>query len=197
ELFAQLGQLEGDLLGRVNEAVDAWRKVLVLDPTDFRSLNALEQLFIREARWEECIEVLESRAAALEEPSAQIDTLLQAAAIWEEKVDDKDRAAATYERVRAVDPTNRMASERLEEIYRAQYKWEQLNEVLLERVEHTEEVDERIRILQGVARVYEEELGDQESAFVVLQAAFREDYAQEDTARELERLATAAGKWED
>src|SRR5262249_50913569 len=104
ELFAQLGQLEGDLLGRVNEAVDAWRKVLVLDPTDFRALNALEQLFIREARWEECIEVLQSRAAALEEPTARIDTLLQAAAIWEEKVDDKDRAAEIYERVRGLDP---------------------------------------------------------------------------------------------
>ena len=197
ELFAQLGQLEGDLLGRVNEAVDAWRKVLVLDPTDFRSLNALEQLFIREARWEECIEVLESRAAALEDPTSRIDTLLQAAAIWDEKVDDKEQAAGLYERVRGSDPGNRMASERLEDIYRAQYKWEQLNEVMLERVEHTENPSERIRILQTVARVYEEELGDQESSFVVLQAAFREDYAQEDTARELERLATAAGKWED
>jgi tetratricopeptide (TPR) repeat protein len=197
ELFAQLGQLEGDLLGRVNEAVEAWRKVLVIDPMDFRALNALEQLFIREARWEECIEVLESRAAAVEDPAARIETLLQAAAIWEEKVDDKNRASEIYERVRGSEASNRMASERLEEIYRAQYKWEQLNEILLERVEHTQDVQERIRTLQNVARVYEEELGDQESAFVVLQAAFREDYAQEDTARELERLATAAGKWED
>ena len=196
ELFAQLGQLEGDLLGRVNEAVDAWRKVLVLDPTDFRALNALEQLFIREARWEECIDVLESRAAAQDEPSARIDTLLQAAAIWEEKVDDKERAAELYERVRAIDSSNRLASERLEEIYRAQYRWEQLNEILLERVEYTDQQSERIRLLQTVARIYEEELGAQESAFDVLEVAFRYDYSDEDTARELERLATAAGKWE-
>ncbi|HKE19803.1 MAG TPA: tetratricopeptide repeat protein, partial [Kofleriaceae bacterium] len=196
ELFAQLGQLEGDLLGRVNEAVDAWRKVLVLDATDFRALNALEQLFIREARWEECIEVLESRAAAQDEPSARIDTLLQAAAIWEEKVDDKERAAEVYERVRAIDPANRLASERLEDIYRSQYRWEQLNEILLERVEHTDQQSERIRLLQTVARIYEEELGAQEAAFDVLEVAFRYDYSDEDTARELERLATAAGKWE-
>jgi len=197
ELFAQLGQLEGDLLGRVNEAVDAWRKVLLLDPTDERALGALEQLFIREARWEECIEILESRAAAQEDPPARIETLLQAAAIWEEKVDDKERAAGLYERVRALDAGNRMTSDRLEEIYRAQYRWEQLNEVLLERVEYTELQDDRVRLLQTVARIYEEELGDQESAFVVLQAAFRYDYADEDTGRELERLATAASKWED
>src|SRR5262249_8746015 len=159
-LFAQLGQLEGDMLGRVNEAVDAWRKVLILDPTDVRALAALEQLFTREARWEDCIEVLEARAAAQDEPPLRIDTLLQAAAIWDEKVDDKARAAEVYERARALDPGNRMASERLEEIYRGQYRWAELNEVLLERVEHTEQQAERIRILQGVARIYEEELGD-------------------------------------
>ncbi len=168
----------------------------MLDPTDFRALNALEQLFIREARWEECIDVLESRAAAQDEPSARIDTLLQAAAIWEEKVDDKERAAELYERVRAIDSSNRLASERLEEIYRAQYRWEQLNEILLERVEYTDQQSERIRLLQTVARIYEEELGAQESAFDVLEVAFRYDYSDEDTARELERLATAAGKWE-
>ena len=40
-------------------------------------------------------------------------------------------------------------------------------------------------------------MGDEESAFVVLQAAFKEDYANESTAKELERLATLAHKWED
>ena len=28
ELYAQLGQLEGEVLGRINEAVEAWRRVL-------------------------------------------------------------------------------------------------------------------------------------------------------------------------
>ena len=46
ELYAQLGQLEGDVLGRVDEAVDAWRRVLAIDPSDFRALAALEKLFI-------------------------------------------------------------------------------------------------------------------------------------------------------
>jgi tetratricopeptide (TPR) repeat protein len=58
ELLAQLSQLEGEVLGRTNEAVDAWRKVLALEPGDLRALAALEQLFVREGRWEECIDVL-------------------------------------------------------------------------------------------------------------------------------------------
>lgn len=197
ELFAQLGQLEGEILGRVDDAVGAWRSVLALDATDFRALNALEQLFTREGRWEETIEVLEKRALVVEDEASRIDTMLQAAAIWEEKVENLERASEVYERVRAADASNVIASERLEAIYRAQYKWEPLAEILLERVEQREDAQDRIDILGAVAKIYEEELGDQESAFVILQAAFREDYAHEQTAKELERLATAAGKWQE
>jgi golgin subfamily B member 1 len=197
EYWAQLGELEGDVLGRVNEAVAAWRRVLGLNSGDFRALGALEQLFSREGRWEECIDILERRAAVQTEPQAAIDTLLQAGAIWEEKVENLDQAASLYERVRAADPANAIASAQLEVIYRKQYNWERLNEVLLERVEYTEERSARIDILQAVAKIYEQEMGDQESAFVVLQAGFREDYGHESVASELERLATAAGKWEE
>ena len=196
-LHAQLGELEGDLLGRIDESVAAWRQVTAIDPTDFRALNALEQLFTREARWEECIEVLQRKALVMEDETAQLDTLLQAGSIWEEKVEDLGQAAATYERVRATSPGNAVASERLEAIYRQQYQWEQLNEVLLARVEYTDDPHGQIEILQSVARVYEEELSDQESAFIVLQAAFKEDYAHESTSNELERLATATGKWQE
>src|SRR4029079_15089431 len=47
ELYAQLGALEGDVLGRVDDAVEAWRRVFAIDPSDFRALAALESLFTR------------------------------------------------------------------------------------------------------------------------------------------------------
>ncbi|MGE5182184.1 MAG: tetratricopeptide repeat protein, partial [Acidobacteriota bacterium] len=40
ELYAQLGELEGDVLGRIDDAVDAWRKVTALDASDLRALAA-------------------------------------------------------------------------------------------------------------------------------------------------------------
>src|SRR6185369_9392613 len=101
ELYAQLGQLEGEVLGRVDDAVDAWRRVIAIDPSDFRALAALETLFTREGRWEEAIDVLEKRALVLDDEVLRRETLLQAAATWEEKVEDLTRAAQAYERVRA------------------------------------------------------------------------------------------------
>src|SRR5262249_55316602 len=55
ELYAQLGELQGEILMRPQEAIDAWQSVLQIDGRDFRALGALERLFTQEARWEECI----------------------------------------------------------------------------------------------------------------------------------------------
>src|SRR6185369_13838021 len=197
ELYAQLGALEGDVLGRVDDAVEAWRRVIAIDPSDFRALAALEGLFTREGRWEEAIDVLEKRALVLDDEDQRRDTLLQAAATWEEKVEDLTRASAVYERVRASDPANVTASDRLDAIYSQQYKWAELVEILLERSELRPNVDEQLAILNRVARIYESEIGDQESAFYVLQAAFKRDYAHDETAHELERLATATNRWQE
>ncbi|KAB2911170.1 MAG: tetratricopeptide repeat protein, partial [Kofleriaceae bacterium] len=197
ELYAELGRLEGDVLGRVDEAVDAWRSVLAIDASDFRAMEALESLFTREARWEEAIEVLEKRALVLDDVPRRIENLLQAASTWEEKVEDFTRAAEVYERVRGMDVTNVTASERLEAIYRQQYKWEQLAEILLERAGLRDDVTEQINLLIQVAKIYEQELGDQDNAYVILEEAFKRDFSHEAVAKELERLATATNRWQE
>ena len=55
----------------------------------------------------------------------------------------------------------------------------------------------RIALLVQVAEIYEQQLGDRENAFVALQAAFREDYSNDHVAKELERLATTTGRWNE
>jgi tetratricopeptide (TPR) repeat protein len=197
EWYAQLGQLQGEVLMRPQEAIDAWRKVLELDARDFRALGALESLFTQEARWEECVEVLERKAQVLEQPTEQIDVLLQAAAIWRDKIGDSRAAAGVYERVLAVDAQNLPASVELEGIYRESGQWEKLYELLLARVEFITDKPQKVETLQAVAKIFEQNLGQPEQAFVVLQAAFREDYSNDAVAKELERLASACSKWSE
>jgi tetratricopeptide (TPR) repeat protein len=70
-------------------------------------------------------------------------------------------------------------------------------ELLLERSESTTSVDEQIQLLHEAAAIYERELGDLDSAFFVVQAAFNANSKHEHTARELERLATATDRWQE
>ncbi len=197
DLYSQLGEIEGGTLMRTDAAIRAWRMVLELDSRDFRALAALETLFTQEARWEECVEVLERRSAALTTPDEQVDVLMQVASIWSEKIGDGGAAAEVYERVLAIDPGNATASAEVEQLYRQRKSWMRLIELLLARTEFVAEPKERISLLCQVAETYETQLDDRESAFVTLQAAFREDYSNDTVAKELERLATVAGKWNE
>src|SRR5476651_538074 len=40
DLYAQLGELEGDVRGRVADAIEAWRAVIRIDASDLRALAA-------------------------------------------------------------------------------------------------------------------------------------------------------------
>ena len=171
--------------------------MLQIDAADARALTALETLFTQEGRWEECVEVLERRVAALASVGDKVDVLMQVASIWSEKIGDGGSAAEAYERVLKMDPSHGAASAALEEVYRQRKVWPELVELLLARVEYTGETEEKIKLFCEIARIYEEHIGDRDSAFVMLQAAFREDYSSNTVARELERLANVTNKWPD
>jgi tetratricopeptide (TPR) repeat protein len=196
-LYTQLGEVEGEILLRPQEAINAWRKVLEIQADDFRALGALEQLLTQEARWEECIDVLERKAAVLSGTEEKIDVLMQAASIWQEKVGNNESAAEVYEQIRQLEPGNRVASVALDEIYREGWHWEKLIDLLIARTDHTEGVNETVELLQDVATIYEEKMNMAEQAFVVLQAAFKQDYTNDITAKNLERLARSNNKWNE
>ena len=76
------------------DAIDAWRKLLEVDPRDFEAMAALENLLRAEERWAEVIDVKMRRAEAYEEPQEKIREYLEVAAIWENQVGDKDKGDA-------------------------------------------------------------------------------------------------------
>ena len=94
-------------------------------------------------------------------------------------------------------PGNQTASIELERLYRQRKSWVKLVDLLLARTEFAPDAPARIALLVQMAETYEQQLNDRDSAFVTLQAAFREDYSNDHVAKELERLATAADKWNE
>ena len=196
-LYTQLGELEGDTMLRPQESIDAWRKVLQFSDGDMRALGALEGLLTQEARWEECIQVLELKAKVLSTPAEQIDVLLQVASIWQEKVERNTAAAEVYEQILEQEQAHEVAYSQLVELYREDGHWDKLIELYFGRTELVEDTADRVRIFQEMATVYEERLDSPGEAFVVLQAAFGEDYTNDETAKNFERLAQSTGKWNE
>ena len=195
DYYAQVGRIQAEYLMDTNAAIEAWRHVVELEPNSLEALAALERLYSGEARWQEVVQVLERKGKVVQTDPEKIDVLMQVASIWENQIGNKTEAAGVYLEILEIDQTYMPAHESLEAIYRETEDWNPLIELFLRQVEIFDEPSFKVTVSQKMAKVYEQNLGDLDGAFESLKYAFNIEYGNEDTSIELERLATAAGKW--
>ena len=66
----QLGSIYEGKMDRSIDAVESYRKALEINPRNFSAMDALERIHSGEEQWEDCIEVMGRRVAALEDAMA-------------------------------------------------------------------------------------------------------------------------------
>jgi len=196
-VYMQLGHVYANELRQPQDAAEAYRNVLNIDPAYFEALDSLELIFREENDWEEVIGVMEQRALALFEPEDKVRQLIAVTEMWENEVGDKDGAAGAFGRILAVNPMHQYAFSELQALHREAERWDELIDLYVTRIEATEDRDERIELLRAAARVYEERLGDGEQAYHTLYIAWTEDFANKNTAVDLERVTAANDKWNE
>jgi tetratricopeptide (TPR) repeat protein len=194
EIFRELGKTYGEQLQQPYDAADAWRKLLDVGP-DFEAMDALEAIYRAEERWTDVIDVKMQRAEALGEPVDRIEELRSVAALWREQVGEPDGARTAYEKILAVDPTHDEAFSELEGLHMVAGRWEPLVELLLARLETRDDPSDKTDLLRRIARVFEEKLDDKNQALDALVNALALDFHDRETARYLERMAQATGRW--
>ncbi len=192
--FRELGKTYGEQLQQPYDAADAWRKLLDVG-ADFEAIDALEAIYRSEEKWTDVIDVKMQRAEALAEPADRIEEFRSVAALWRDKAGDPDGARAAYERILEIDPSHREAFVELEKLHQAAARWEPLVELYLARLESEEATAQKTDLLRKIARVFEERLDDKNQALEALVNALAMDFHDRDTARYLERMAQATGRW--
>ncbi|MCC7540253.1 MAG: tetratricopeptide repeat protein, partial [Deltaproteobacteria bacterium] len=197
DVYAELGRLYTEQLQQPYDAIDAWRHALEIRPDDLEALDALDALYRSEGQWEQCIQITEKKAQVLPGQEERIALLLSVADMWDQQVGEKDRGVSAFERILEIDPLHEQAFTRIEQLHKDAWRWEQLVELYLGRFENIDDRDERIGLLRKIAEVYEKELKEPGQAFDSLLIAYSEDYANEGTALEVERLAALTNKWSE
>lgn len=198
DLLARLGVVQGEYLMDNEPAIEAWNYVLDYDQGDREALDALERIYHSEARWEEAVDVLRRRADhSDDDEEARVDALRKIALLWDERLDNRDEAILAYEDLLTVEPADEATGARLEEIYREEQRWEELRGLLIRRAENASTAEDQVVYLQQAAKIDEEHQGDLESAFAILKVALQCDFTNEQTAAELERIATQTDRWDE
>lgn len=195
-VYMQLGDLY-ERREQPADAVDAYRRALELNMRNFAAMDALERIHRAENEWVDAIEVMEQRGLALDDPNQKIGVLLAIAASWAEHAQQPDRGTSAYERILELDPLHPVAFEQLEQLHRDAGRWENLVEIYLNRVDASEDVEEQIDLYRRVAETNEKHLKDLPQALAALMLAWQQDFTNDETANELERVAALAGDWNE
>ncbi len=196
-VYLELGALYDEKLQQPFDAVESYNHALDVNPSSFKAMDELEKIHTRESQWEDCITVKEKRVTALEAAEDKIAVLLEIARIWDEQAEEKDRGVSAYNRIIELDAVHEVAFQQLEALHREASRHEELIGLYLGRVESIDDNDERVVLLRKVAKVSEEDLGDRNQAFDALQLAWTQDFENEDSAMELERIAGLTQRWNE
>ncbi|MCA9605844.1 MAG: tetratricopeptide repeat protein, partial [Myxococcales bacterium] len=207
----KLGMIYADKVGDDRGAVDAFRRLLALDPDDRRaqeqlkrryaSLKAwddLEEFYASTDKWDELIRVLEREAEGKDTTDEERnDLLFRAARLWIDKLDKPDRAARAYEKVLSKDENNLEAALALSPIYEEAGDAKKLVSVYEVRLRHATEPVERVHLLRESGLLYEEKLRRPKEAFESFIEAFKADPTQEVIREDVARLAEATKGWDE
>ena len=176
ELLREIANIEEGCKEDRAAAFQTYAAVLALDATREDALEKLTQLAAAIGAWDAYIDTLD---AIIDERQGDVvvGAALQrsVAAVYAGPLDDAGAAIDRYVRVLELDPVDERSLEQLDGLYQAQGKWQELSEVLRQRVELTADGALQVELRLRLATLYRAMLERPEEALEVLRAVLLDE----------------------
>lgn len=206
--------LEEGVLDSPDGAIDAYRRVLEIDPEFMRAYKALERLLEHKKEFRELEELIGRELDYVEDEGENIQLTFRRAQLRAQHLDDEIGAVDLLEEVVTRRSRHSEARKLLEElmarkelrlriarilepIYEHDSNWRDLCNVLRAQREFADSSHEAAELLGRVAKVHETQLADDPSAFTTWIEAFNVEPSEEEPRESVKRLASLLGKWPD
>jgi tetratricopeptide (TPR) repeat protein len=187
-------------MGRREEALDAARRALEVEPHTVADMDRVHALFVSLRAYNDAVRALELKVQvhlAAEEREQAVAAYFAVADMWEGPGAKAELSAGALEKVLELDPANRTAFERVSKLYRGHNDWRAYAGVVDRYMPHLVTDEEKLSWLRELARVQEERLGQKDVAFLALCRALQIDAADDNLREEVERLANETGSHEE
>jgi len=209
-LYVQAAQLHDERLHDSAEAASQLRAILDIDPDDAEALEFIGNIYAREGKHAELVDVLDARARGASAAKERDALAMQAAQLVQNELGDVRAAVERYriildrtpghEQARAVlwdlsrhEDHRAPAIAVLEPVLRAGQEWRSLVDLLELRLPGEDDPARRLLTLAEMARVAEQDLHDPAAAFAIWARALAENASDTGAREALERLASAQG----
>lgn len=194
-------------------AVDAYNRVLELDPTDLVAIQRLDHLYSEQGRWQELLGILEREADLAADVDEVSGYRFRTAQLYETHLDDVPRAVEIYRGILEVDSEHQAAlaalvailhgdreplaaAEVLEPLFTSTGQFDRVVEVLEVEARCVEDQARKVELLQRIAEVRETVLDDSPGALDALSRAVRVDPHGDENLANFERIAGDLDAWD-
>lgn len=157
-LQRKLGSLRATRLGSPDEAIAAWTLVTRENPNDFEALMALRQLYRQQGQWEGLIGTLRRLLTLHNEPEPIKEVRFELAEVLLDHQQSPSEAVDVARRVLDIEPHTAAELFRLEELLARAGAHGEAVKAKLRRAELSDEIAEKIEVLEEVAEIYESQI---------------------------------------
>jgi tetratricopeptide (TPR) repeat protein len=200
-LVKRIARLYEEQLEDLEGAFTWYAKVFREEPSDRQTRDQLARLAGVLDNWQRLAEVYEGYIAdeGTEGPdqSVGVEVLRTTAAIYHGRLEDVDRAKATYERLLELDANDEAAFFNLEQLLSRAKRWHDLLGVYRDAGDATLDMARKKQLLYKQAALTEDELTDADAAIDVWRAVVDLDDEDERAITALDRLYTSGKRWHD
>jgi tetratricopeptide (TPR) repeat protein len=201
ELLVAVAKIYDTKIDDPRRALDAYRRLSELDPTDPEPLESMDTLAVLLADWPTLISVLEKKSEiASDEENASIWRRIAETKL--DMLDDPNGAIAAYERALELSPDSPTTVDALISLYEPRNEAKRLVELYQRRVELTDPSDPddqelRYQLNLSAAARYEKDLSDPREAINVLCLALEAKPGDSAVLVALERLYRSEKMWDE
>ncbi|MGD8823348.1 MAG: tetratricopeptide repeat protein [Myxococcales bacterium] len=198
ELLRHLGDVQESHLEDLDGALETYGRLFSEDPHDEHSKETLTRLARSLGRWDRLAAIFDKTLRAVEVDDGDTAALaLTTAKLYDERLEELDRAGYFYQRALTYDPSHKEAGRALASVYARSARWDALLELDRERESFSDSDAERVAILHEIARIEVDELGLSEDAIITFRRIVEVDPKDKEAIRRLDELLEAAERWED
>jgi tetratricopeptide (TPR) repeat protein len=160
ELWRAVARRWLDQFSNVQNAVEAYEKLHVVDPKDAEAVERLRELYTKRRAYKPLFELLEEQANAMEAGLPRRELWMEMAKLAAERLDMGARAAALYKQILEEEPSSAPALDALEKQAERDKDFVTVAEALERRVSVAPDSATRLAVLQKLGTVYSDRVHD-------------------------------------
>ena len=177
--------------------VEAYNRILTLQPSNIEVMDALAAQYEVIPRWPELIAVLRKKAAIVGSAAAKIALHLRVANLYLEKFSNQAEAIKAFEAILEIDRGNAEALTFLKQMYEKRRDWDRLVAVLRQEIGRVADPAERGRRWAEVAKLATEKLKKAAVSIELWGKVLEVNDSDAEALAELEKLYEREKRWEE